>query len=128
MTNIGIQFERELVSELKEQGYIAIRSAASKFVDVIAINNEHVYIIEAKKTKSTKPRSYGKEIYQHYLLRKSIKNKSYTFLFWIRLRWKKDIVLEIREDGVRVYKKFNSADIGMSQDFAARRNKTILEK
>lgn len=124
-SKIGYEFERQLVVEFKERGYVTIRSAASKVIDVIAINCGHVYMIEAKKTRQKTPRSYGTEIYDLLLMRRKLHCPDRTFLFWIRLARKKDIVLEMKYDSVAVYKRYTTADMELATDFATRKNEML---
>ena len=58
MTNYRRGRDKEFlaVRELRQQGYVAFRSAGSHSpVDVTAINKKHVRLIQIKRTKSNSP-------------------------------------------------------------------------
>lgn len=125
---IGYQFERELVAEFKEHGYITIRSAASKVIDVVAISDSNIFLIEAKRTRQKTPRSYGTEIYNLMLMRRTLRSSNVTMIFWIRLHWKKDLVLEVHNHEVEIYRRFTTCDMEMANAFCKRKNKMLKEK
>lgn len=52
----GREFERQLVNQAKEEGYIALRSAGSKsLIDVVIIEKENkiIQLIQCKNTKTS---------------------------------------------------------------------------
>ena len=55
MTNYrrGYDIERKIVNQLKKEGYVAVRTAGShSLFDVIAINEDEILLIQAKRTKT----------------------------------------------------------------------------
>ena len=71
--NYGLRFESELVRELTDKGYIAIRSAASKTIDVFAAKAGHKPIlIEAKATRQNVLKSYGQEILSARVIQRQV--------------------------------------------------------
>ncbi len=47
----GYRFERRVKTYLEKKGYRVFRLAGSKPADLIAINNETIYIVECKSNK-----------------------------------------------------------------------------
>ena len=100
--SLGALHERELVNFFRDMGYIAHRSAGSMGLDVVAVGKNHVYLIEAKATRQSKPYSYREEIEQVIEIVKNFPSSIARFLFWIRLYGKKYIVLTVEKNNIFV--------------------------
>ena len=122
--NIGTKYENQIVQEMTDRGYVAIRTHLSRVIDVIAYNKTHTLFIEAKATRRKSPRSYASEIRNTKDL--CLKNNCRDiFMFAIRLSRNKQIWLNINT--MKIDKKLTTYDLALAERWANRKRKMLKE-
>jgi Holliday junction resolvase len=124
MANIGTKYENQIVQQLTDSGYVAVRTHLSRVIDVIAYNGKHTLFIEAKASRRRTPRSYAFEIRNTKDLCVANGCRD-TFYFAVRLRGNKQIWLNI--NAMKIDKKLTTYDLELAEKWMERKRKMLKQ-